>query len=80
MSCWEWLANSPDALDWVKCYEAGLAAWRAGDFTAAIGAFEKTRELRPDDAASSAHDRALQAQRDNPASEDWDGTTVARTK
>ena len=31
-----------DALDWVKSYEAGLAAWRAGDFTAAIGAFEKT--------------------------------------
>ena len=42
-----------DTLDWVKSYEAGLAAWRAGDFTAAIDAFEKARELRPDDAASS---------------------------
>ena len=80
MSCWEWLANSPDTLDWVKSYEAGLAAWRAGDFTAAIGAFEKTRELRPDDAASSLMIERCQAQRDNPAGEDWDGTAVARTK
>ena len=69
-----------DALDWVKSYEAGLAAWRAGDFTAAIGAFEKTRELRPDDAASSLMIERCQAQRDNPAGEDWDGTAVARTK
>jgi adenylate cyclase len=66
--------------DWVKSYEAGLAAWRAGDFTAAIGAFEKTLELRSNDAASSVMIERCKAHRDNPAGEDWDGTTVARTK
>src|SRR6266700_2644366 len=37
--------------DWVKSYEAGLAAWRAGDFSAAIGAFKNVLEICPDDAA-----------------------------
>lgn len=69
-----------DTLDWVKSYEAGLAAWRAGDFTAAIGAFEKALECRPDDAASSLMIERCKVQRDNPAGEDWDGTAVARTK
>jgi adenylate cyclase len=68
------------ALDWVESYQAGLVAWRAGDFTAAIGAFEKARQFRPDDAASSLMIERCRAQRDNPAGEDWDGTTVARTK
>ena len=67
-------------LDWVKSYEAGLAAWRAGDFTAAIGAFEKALECRPDDAPSSVMIERCQAQRDNPMAMDWDGTTIARTK
>ena len=44
--------DAPVALDWVKCYEAGLTAWRAGDFTAAIDAFDKTLALHPHDAAS----------------------------
>jgi adenylate cyclase len=68
------------SLDWVKFYEAGLAAWRGGDFTAAIGAFEKTLELRSNDAASSVMIERCKAHRDNPAGEDWDGTTVALTK
>jgi adenylate cyclase len=72
--------ESSDTLDWVKSYEAGLAAWRAGDFSAAIGGFEKALELRPDDAASSLMIERCKAQRDNPAGENWDGTTVARTK
>lgn len=68
------------ALDWVKSYEAGLAAWRAGNFNAAIDAFEATRKLRPQDAASSLMIERCQHQIANPAGEDWDGTTVARTK
>jgi adenylate cyclase len=67
-------------LDWVESYEAGLAAWRAGDFTAAIGAFEKALVCRPDDAPSSVMIKRCQAQRDNPVAMDWDGTTIARTK
>src|SRR4051812_534 len=68
------------SLDWVKSYEAGLMAWRAGDFTAAIGAFEKAIELRPQDTASLIMIERCHAQRENPTAEDWDGTTVARTK
>jgi adenylate cyclase len=65
--------------DWVASYEAGLAAWRAGDFTAAISAFENVLEIR-DDAASSAMIERCRQQPENPVGEDWDGTTVARTK
>ena len=66
--------------DWVAAYEAGLAAWRAGDFTAAIGAFEKVLEIRKDDAASALMIERCRHQIENPSGEDWDGTTVARTK
>jgi adenylate cyclase len=65
--------------DWVASYEAGLSAWRARDFTAAIGAFEKVLDIR-DDAASSAMIERCRQQLENPAAEDWDGTTIARTK
>jgi len=65
--------------DWVASYEAGLAAWRARDFKAAIAAFEKVLEIR-NDAASSAMIERCRQQLENPAGEDWDGTTVARTK
>ena len=69
-----------EALDWVKSYEAGLTAWRARDFAAAIGAFEKVLEIRKDDVASSMMIERCTQQLANPASDDWDGTTIARTK
>ena len=65
--------------DWATSYEAGLAAWRARDFKAAITAFENVLKIR-DDAASSAMIERCRQQLENPAGEDWDGTTVARTK
>ncbi len=66
--------------DWVKSYEAGLAAWRARDFTAAISAFETVLDIRPHDTASLVMIERCKQQIENPAGEDWDGTTVARTK
>jgi adenylate cyclase len=65
--------------DWAVSYEAGLSAFRARDFKAAIAAFETVLQTR-DDAASSAMIERCRQQLDNPAAEDWDGTTVARTK
>jgi adenylate cyclase len=65
--------------DWATSYEAGLAAWRARDFTAAIAAFENVLEIRDDAASSSMIERCRQ-QLENPAAQEWDGTTVARTK
>src|SRR5215218_9182966 len=73
------MAGEFSAPDWVASYESGLAAFRARDFTAAIGAFEKVLEIRDDAASSSMIERCRQ-QLENPAGEDWDGTTVARTK
>jgi adenylate cyclase len=66
--------------EWVGAYEAGLAAWRAGDFTAAIAAFQKVRQIRHDDAASEVMIARCRQQLENPAGEAWDGTTIARTK
>jgi adenylate cyclase len=68
------------ANDWVSRYEAGLAAWRARDFTAAIGSFEKVLEIRQDDAASALMIERCRHQIANPSAEDWDGTTVAKSK
>ena len=68
------------ARDWIASYEAGLSAWRAGDFTAAIAAFERTLKLRGTDVASTQMIARCQHQLDNPAGGDWDGTTVARSK
>ena len=74
------MAGESDAKpDWAVSYEAGLAAFRARDFTAAIAAFEHVLKTR-DDAASSAMLERCRQQLENPAGEDWDGTTVARTK
>jgi adenylate cyclase len=64
----------------VEAYEAGLAAWRAREFTAAIAAFEKAKQIRKEDAASAAMIERCKQQLENPAGEDWDGTTIARTK
>ena len=48
------MADEPGgALDWVAAYEAGLAAWRSREFTAAVAAFERAKQIRKDDAASS---------------------------
>jgi adenylate cyclase len=68
------------ASDWVSRYEAGLAAWRARDFTAAIGSFEKVLEIRKDDAASALMIERCRYQIENPSADDWDGTSIARTK
>lgn len=65
--------------DWAVCYEAGLAAFRAREFKAAIAAFETVLQTH-DDAASSTMIERCRQQLDNPAGEDWDGTTIARTK
>jgi adenylate cyclase len=68
-----------ELLPWITAYEAGLAAWRSGDFTAAIGHFEQASKSRSD-AASSLMIERCKHQIENPSAEGWDGTTVARTK
>jgi adenylate cyclase len=75
------MAGECDGLsEWITVYEAGLAAWRAGEFAAAIGHFEQARNLKPDDAAALLMIERCRYQIENPTAEGWDGTTVARTK
>jgi adenylate cyclase len=70
-----------DTTGWVQFYEAGLASYRARDFTAAIRDFEKAKNLRKQDQASSTMIEHCEQQLKNPVGDDkWDGTTVARTK
>jgi adenylate cyclase len=66
--------------EWVAAYETGLVAWRAGDFNAAIAAFQRVLEIRHDDTASVVMIERCRHQLENPAAEAWDGTTIARTK
>jgi adenylate cyclase len=66
--------------EWARTYEVGLTAWRSREFAQAIGYFEKARAMRTGDAASSVMIERCRQQLENPAGEDWDGTTVARTK
>ena len=68
------------AVDWVDSYEAGLAAWRTRDFTAAIASFENVLGIRKDDTASVLMIERCRHQIENPSTDEWDGTTVARSK
>ena len=68
------------APNWVQAYEAGLASWRARDFTAAITAFEQVKQIRNGDAASSVMIERCRGELQNPSGEEWDGTAVAKSK
>lgn len=66
--------------DWVNAYESGLAAYRARDFTAAIGEFEKALNLRKQDLACSLMIERCKGELAAPTDDDWDDTAVALTK
>jgi adenylate cyclase len=65
---------------WVENYESGLAAYRAQDFSGAIGYFEKAIELRGQDRASSVMIERCKQLSKAPAESGWSDTTVARIK
>jgi adenylate cyclase len=71
------LAEAPE---WVRHYESGLASYRARDFTSAIGAFEKTQNLRKQDQASALMIARCKQAMLAPTGEDWDDTAVALKK
>lgn len=75
------VGEDEDPSIWVRHYEAGLAAYRVRDFSAAIRCFEETDRLRADGDAPSRLmiDRSRQAIA-APPDADWDATTVAETK
>jgi adenylate cyclase len=69
-----------DASGWVTCYEAGLASYRARDFSAAIRDFEKVISLRNQDQASSMMIERCKQQLENPTGDSWDDTAISLTK
>lgn len=75
------VGEDDDPTIWVRHYEAGLAAYRLRDFSAAIRRFEETNILRPggDPPSRVMIDRSREAIAAPPDAE-WDATTVAETK
>jgi adenylate cyclase len=71
---------SKETPDWVKSYEAGLASYRAREFTAAIEAFKKVQSLRQQDEASALMIARCEQAMLSPMPEDWDGTAIALKK
>jgi adenylate cyclase len=69
-----------DTSGWVELYEAGLASYRARDFNAAIGCFEKVISLRKQDQPSLMMIERCRQQLETPPGDDWDGTAIALTK
>jgi adenylate cyclase len=72
--------ESLDSSGWVEHYEAGLKAYRARDFNAAIADFEKVVSLRQQDQASSRMIERCKQQLEAPTDDAWDDTSVALTK
>jgi adenylate cyclase len=66
--------------DWIGLYEAGVAAFRRRDFTAAIGHFNDVIVGRAGDHASSMMIERCKEQLQRPSPDSWDYTTIARTK
>ncbi len=65
---------------WVAASEAGLAAYRARDFSGAIGQFQQVLEARPEDRPAQI---MLERCRDflhAPPGEDWEATSAMQTK
>jgi adenylate cyclase len=65
---------------WVENYESGLAAYRAQDFSGAIGHFKKVISFRGQDGASLVMIERCEQLLKAPAESGWSDTTVARTK
>lgn len=73
--------EADDPASWVGRYEAGLAAYRLRDFSAAISRFEEANALRAGgDPPSRIMIARVQQAIAAPPDADWDATTVAETK
>lgn len=74
------MAGEYAAPDWVACYEAGLALWWGRRLYRRDRVVEKVLELRKDDVAFALMIGRCRHQIENPSADDWDGTSIARTK
>ena len=65
---------------WTALYEAGLAAYRARNFAAAIGFFQMLLAVRENDGAARFMIGRCQALIEAPPENDWKATTEMSTK
>jgi adenylate cyclase len=65
---------------WTTSYDAGLAAYRAHEFTTAIAAFQLTLAVRPDDRAARIMLARCQQFLASPPDKSWDAITAMKVK
>ncbi len=70
----------PDKEDLCRLYEEGLTAYRARRWDEATIAFQEFLETQPDDGPSRLFIERIQAFRESPPGDDWDGVCHMRTK
>lgn len=80
---YEILGPPTSAEDWAPLladFRAGLAAYRARDFAAAIAAFERVLDTRPNDHPSALYIRRARAYLASPPPADWDAVVTLEEK
>lgn len=66
--------------DWVTRYHAGLAAYRARDFTIAISLFQQVVDARASDEPARIMLERCKRYLTSPPGEDWEATNAMKTK
>lgn len=69
-------ASAPQWAELIRHFEAGLAAYRASDWETAIAAFERVREVRPDDGPSALYLRRCREHLGTAPPPDWEPVTT----
>ena len=73
-------ATLPNLNDMIGCFHDALTAYRRRDWQCAIGCFNATLKLRPDDAPSRLYIERCRHYLESPPDEDWHGVWVLTEK
>jgi adenylate cyclase len=72
--------RSMEIPDWLKCYEGGIADYRARRFAEAAAQFRECEKSLPNDRLVQIHLTRCEAFLLEPPPDDWTGTEVATSK
>lgn len=72
--------TEPGLLELRDLFEAGLAAYRAGDWAVAADRFAACRRIAPGDAPSALFEQRVRLFRETPPGKDWTGIWVTASK
>ena len=79
-NCWRWPRTDRSAPRWVALYEAGLAAYRARDFAAAMASFEQALDARGDDQPARIMIERCRLFQKSPPGDDWQANNAMQVK